>query len=269
MIKYLFRFLLLGTVTILPLGCVKQLTSDLQSGVYSIDYMLDSKECKQKAPITIHLKNVNYDKEFTTFKDFSSAKMKFWYFIPLAIVNFGGTVYDCELGKASIKKDVVDFVKSAYIKEANRSGCFQLVESENADYNLEVTILNHETKGPYSSYFYFYFALYLYGYGYGQNAGPGQSKAVIKTTLKDKNGSIIERQFAKKTKTEMLYKKNDVSELRWNYVNSMVESLSMAFKDCVEKSVLSINEEINGKQQSLEKKLPIQQKENSKVLENE
>ena len=96
--------------------------------------------------------------------------------------------------------------------------------------------MNHETKGPYNTYFYLYFALYIYGYGYGQTAGPGQSKVIIKTTLKGKNGSVIEKQFEKETQTDMLRNKNNVHELRQNYVNGMVESLSMAFKDCIEKN---------------------------------
>jgi hypothetical protein len=266
--RQLFQFLVTCTCAVLTFGCAKQLTNELQQGVYPIDYMLDSKECKQKAPITVCLQNVSNSNEFTTFKNAMIAKTKYWYFVPLGIVNFGGTGYSCELGRASIDKNIIDFVKSAYIKEANRSGCFQLVESKNADYSLDVSILNHETKGPYNTYFYLYFALYIYGYGYGQTAGPGQSKVIIKTTLKGKNGSVIEKQFEKETQTDMLRNKNNVHELRQNYVNGMVESLSMAFKDCIEKSVLSINGEIIGKQQISEKNQSIQQQSTIKVIES-
>jgi hypothetical protein len=255
-------------IAVLMLGCAKQLTKDLQQGVYPIDYMLDSKVCGQKTPITIRLNTVSYSTEFKEFKDASIAKTKYWYFVPLVFINFGGSGYNCELGKASIDKNIVEFVKKSYAKEASRSGCFQFVDSGNADYDLDVTILSHETKGPYSTYFYMYFALYLYGYGYGQTAGPGKSKAVIGISLRRKDGSVFERQFENETSTEMLRNKNNVNELKRNYVTGMVESLSMAFKDCIEKSVLAINEQISKKQPSYGKTPSIEQHDENEVIDS-
>lgn len=230
---------------VLALGCSTQLAKGLRNGVYPLGYMLDSKQCAEKAPVTVRLDTVCYCKEFNSFGDSLTAKTKFWYFIPLVVFNFGGATYNCELGKASLDKNIIDFVKSAYVKEATRSGCFRLVDSGDADYTLNVSIQNHETKGPYSSFFYVYFALYIYGFGDMHSAGPGQSKVSMAISLKGKDGAVFNRQFEKTTMTEMIRnKKNDLNEMNRNYVNGLVESLSMAFKDCIEQSVCAVNDQV-------------------------
>jgi hypothetical protein len=241
---------------IIMTGCAGTLKTDLQGGVYPINYLMDSDECTQKSPVTIRLGKVSYCDAFTSFKEAMEVKRKFSYFIPLILVNFGGDFYNCELGRASIDRSVTDFVRSSYRKEAARSGCFQLVDSDIADYTLDISIVEHETKGPYNFYFYAFFAFYVYGYGYGQTAGPGRSDVKLEITLRDGKADVLKKQFESSVQTEALKNKNDVSELRQHYVISMVESLSMAFKDCIEKSIESINEKITGKPSHKKKKAP-------------
>ena len=224
-------------------GCAKQLTRDLQ-GSFPLDYMQDSKICSQKSPVKIAVGNVSNEVEL---KDSTYARTKYFVPIPLVFVNVGVSGYSCKLGQAAFDSKIEKFVRDAFEKEAQRSGCFEIVDDGSEEYTVDLTVVEQETKGPYTKYFYMYFAMYVYGYGYGQKAGPGQSSVILKMDLKNRNGESLSRQFESQTSTEMLRGKNNAKELRRNYVIGMVESVSFAFKECIENSILTINQHISGK----------------------
>ncbi|MBD3345935.1 MAG: hypothetical protein GF401_12805 [Chitinivibrionales bacterium] len=244
-------------------GCAKQLTRDLQ-GAFPLDYMQDSEICSQKTPVKIALGKVSNEVELN---DSTYARTKYFVPIPLLFVNFGVSGYSCKLGQAAFDSKIENFVREAFEKEALRSGCFEFVNDGSEEYTVDLTVVEQETKGPYTKYFYMYFAVYVYGYGYGQKAGPGQSLIALKMDLKDNNGESFSRQFESQTSTEMLRGKNDAKELRRNYVIGMVESVSFAFKDCIENSVFAINQHIGGTELNVGRKAPIEQSGDIEVIE--
>jgi hypothetical protein len=238
--KRLFVTVLVISILMLS-GCAKQLTRDIQ-GTFALDYMQDSKICKQKLPIRIAIGSVNNKVEL---KDSTYARTKYFVPIPLILFNIGLSGYSCYLGQAAFDVKIEDFVRKSFEKEAQRSGCFEIVNDGSEQYTVDLTVAKQETKGPYSKYFFMYCAIYVYGCAYGQKAGPGQSNVLLKMDLKKNGDKVLSRQFDSQTTTEMLQGKNNVKELRRNYVIGMVESLSFAFKDCIENSVLAINKHIS------------------------
>ncbi|MBN2286735.1 MAG: hypothetical protein JXI43_09830 [Tissierellales bacterium] len=261
--RKLLPFITIAFLFVLFSGCAKQLTRDLQ-GSFPLDYMQDSEICNHKAPIKVAIGNITNEVELN---DLTYARTKYFVPIPLLFVNFGVSGYSCKLGQSAFDSKIEDFVRESFEKEAQRSGCFEIVKDGSEEYTANLSIVEQETKGPYTKYFYMYFAMYVYGYGYGQKAGPGQSSIALKMDLKNENGESFSKQFESQTSTEMLRGKNDVKELRRNYVIGMVESVSFAFKECIENSVLAINQHISGNESNVGRKAPIEQSGDIEVIE--
>lgn len=94
--------------------------------------------------------------------------------IPLFFVNFLVNGYRCTLGRRAFDRRFDNFVKDAFTKESERSGCFEVVDDGSEDYTANLTIVENETTGPYSNFFYRYFAGYVCGFCYREKAGPAK-----------------------------------------------------------------------------------------------
>jgi hypothetical protein len=243
-------------------NCAKQLTRDLQS-YSSLSYLQDSKFCEQKTPTRIAIGNVKNEAKL---KDSTKANLLYFVPIPLVFVNFGISGFTCKLGRSAFDIQLEDFVKNAFAKEAERSGCFELVNDGSEEYTVNLTIVENEAKGPYTKYFYMYFAMYVYGYGHGQKAGPGEVNIALKMDLVGKNGKNVSRRFESVRKTELLRGKNNAKELRRNYVIGMVESVSFAFKECIENIVLSINQYVTNGEIDTGREAPNEQNGDIEIL---
>ncbi len=79
----------------------------------------------------------------------------------------------------------------------------------------------------------------------GQKAGPGGSSVALKMDLKQGDKTIASEKFSSYTTTDMLRGKNNVKELRRNFLIGMVELVSFAFEECIENAVYTINAQIN------------------------
>lgn len=246
-----FKHILSITVTFYILlnfvGCAKQLTRDLQE-TSSLGYLQDSKICEKKTAIRVAIGTVKNEAELD---DSTSAKLQYFVPLPFVFINVFLSGYTCKLGHNAFDMRQEDFLKDAFVKESQRSGCFELVNDGSEDYTVNLTLVNNEIKGPYTKYFYMYFALYVYGYGYGQKAGPGKVSMALKMDMVAKNGNNISRQFESTKKTELLRGKNNAQELRRNYAIGMVESQSFAFKECIENTVFAINQYIMNDEKTL------------------
>lgn len=209
--------------------------------------MFDSRQCEKRLPITVCFKNVSYASDFKEV-DFTYSKLKYWFVVPLVMLNIGTSEYTCVFGKSSIDRDVLPFVRESVEKECNRSGCFRLTSPDSASYDLSVSISNYRSVGPYGVFFYMYFFMYVYGFGYNHTAVPGESQVVLKMTLTGRDGSVYEKEFNVLKESLVLKGRNDVRELRRNYTNSMIEALSMSFKESIEDVVKSINDHFVGKE---------------------
>jgi|AGTN01.2.fsa_nt_gi hypothetical protein len=64
----------------------------------------------------------------------------------------------------------------------------------------------------------------------------------------------------------MLCGKNNEKELRKNYVMAMVESVSFAFKECIENFVLAINQYISGNEINAGRKAPAEQSGDIEII---
>jgi hypothetical protein len=219
-------------------GCAKQLTASLQGRVFPMGYLYDSPISTDKSPVTVRLSNFTKNSDLP---EELKARLTFFFALPAAIVNFAVSNYTCELGKASIQSDPDTFLRKSIIEEARRSGCFTVMDSAQADYDLDIHVIKQRVKGPYSKYFYLFFLMYFYGFGYGQTAGEAESDVSMEIVLKKDANVQFQKVVDAKITTKAITARNNLDELRQNYVNSLVEAFSNSYKECAKQAIQSVN----------------------------
>jgi hypothetical protein len=237
-----FFFCLFLFVSVMFSGCAKQLTRELRSNIYPMKYMMDSKNCEAKKPITVKLETII---DSSNMPDSLTAKTSLFLILPFVVCNAVTTQYNCTIGRSSLDCSIKPFLRSSFEAEAARSGCFEITRSDSADYTCSITLSECKSKGPYNSFFVAYYAVFVVGSVYGHTAGPGNSTVTLSSTLKNNKGKIIPLKYSASNKTLMLKNNNNVSSLQTTYVNGLVEALSFSFKQAIEQTIQGINSEIN------------------------
>ena len=218
-------------------GCATQLTGQFR-GVSSLGYIMDSKECSVKQPVTIKFMPVI---DNTGMGDTITVKGTS-FVIPLVALDFWGSNYHCVLGRNSIDRPIAPFFYKSFESEAKRSGCFRLIDSDSADYTCQITLSKGSCVGPYSHFGGFYFLVFAFGFFDNHSAGPGVSTITMDITLTKKSSPVFKKKFISERKTEMLtLQHNRLDELQNNFISGLVESFSFAMKDCIEQGVKAID----------------------------
>jgi len=219
----------------------------------SLQYLNDSEQIPEKKDITVYLSSVEIEKELPYEPRIEKIGniMKPHPILGVlgvyALYAQFGSKFNYELGKKSIMEDLGSFVRQQLIKEAERSGIFNLdTTGTDYDYTLRVTFKDQKVAGPYEDKTtviatFFWRSL--------RKAGPGYAKTLTDFTLMSEGEEIIlDKTIPTENRTAFLdrWVKNE-KEVQKQYTIAMVESLSKAYKETIEQIVQELNNYFKGK----------------------
>lgn len=239
-----FAVLLLSAVLLCSCAGNSTIATGMSKTPYPLSYLHDSKKIDNKAKVNLCLQYIK--NETKAFPETTTVENKGTFVLPLLFINVWDVKYDCTLGKNNINEDISSFVKDKLVIESQRSGNFILLQdSNNCDYSLELTINNHITTGPYREYGNIIFLVVAVGANSSKSAGPAISIISMHLKLSKKGVVVLEKDIESSVVGRLIKSRySSTDELQADYANSMVESLSYAFKDCIEKAIQEINSNI-------------------------
>lgn len=238
------KTLMLAVLLVISVGCMArtQIQTDLNRQSYSLAYLHDTKQEEggmgdKKICLT------SFQDKSDGFKgrtEVSQTESSFW---PLLVFWYWNYQYESVLGRNGIQGEVDEFVKRSFLEESSRSGRFKIVEQqEPCDYDLTVSIDSHVTKGPYAMRGHVFFALFFWTMGVHETAGPAVSQVKLGVKLNKGTSVALEKAFlGERIMAPLTQRYSDASLLRKEFANSMVESLSYAFKQAIEDAVKEIS----------------------------
>ena len=237
-------FLLAGLTLIVSCTSTSKIQKNMNSRSYSMAYIMDSKISDTKNNKTVSIDPISFNSEL--FSDTTTVKREKGWFLPLVFVYIWDSKNKCSQGKSMIEEDVPSFLKTSLLSEINRSGNFKVDTLSNSEYQIELSIDDIKTEGPYVSKGFFYFALYVYGYSYSDKAGPALSNLSVSYKLKKNNIVVHSNSFNSQKITEQINKRyKNTSILQQDYAVSMVEANSYNFKNIIELIVNDLNVFLN------------------------
>lgn len=239
-----FTLLLAGFALIASCASTKKIQKNMNSSHYSMAYIMDSKVSDSKKNIQVGVDTVLFNPYIMS--DTTTVKREKGWFLPLVFVYVWNSENKCVQGKSMIEEDIPSFLETSLTDEINRSGQFNVATLNEPEYEIELSIDEMMTEGPYLSSGFFYFALYVYGYSYSDKAGPAVSNLKVSYKLK-KNGQIVHRNsFISDKGTEQINKRyTNTNTLQQDYAISMVEATSYNFKNVIELIVSDLNTYFN------------------------
>ena len=233
--------ILLMAVVLFNCTPTKSIQKNLNSECSTLAYLKDSDFSGNLKETGISVDKVSFN--VTDFPDETQViKQKSW-FIPLVLVYIWNSKNLCTLGKSVIAENIPDFLEQSFIEESDRSGIYYILDSEDSEYHLEISIDEIKTEGEYKSGGFFYFAVYVYGYYYSDIAGPALSTLGVSYKLRKDDQVILSNTITAETITKQIpVHVNNVKQLQKDYAVSMVEASSANFKKVIEKIVSEIND---------------------------
>jgi len=231
------RVILLLITIIFLAACVRSssLIKKLNQNSYPLWYSYDTVPTNEKKDIKLGLSKIEINTEH--FPNTSTVKKHKGTFIPLIAFLYWDYQYSCYLGKEAIRGDVGEFIKTSFLEESKRSGIYSIEENcADCDFTLHITVNDFQTMGPYVKQGWGITSPYGWVASIGGDAiGPARADTAITFTIFKDNILIFEKRYVS-ARTKGLIK--NVSD----YSRIMVETLSFAFKDGIEKAVQGINE---------------------------
>jgi len=226
---------LFAAVTLMGCTSTKRIQQNMSSSSYSLEYLMDSEVAiKDSAQnISVSIDTVYFD-SYSLNRNVVVVRQK-GYFIPLVFVYVWFSQNNCIIGKSIIQEDVPTFLESALVSEINRSGSYIADTTGTSDYQIELSIDNISTEGPYVSKGFYFWFLYFYGGNYQDIAGPAVSKLAISYKLK-KGGEVVHsNSFNSEKVTDPISKVVSTQKvLQKQYAASMVEANSNNLKSVIE-----------------------------------
>ncbi|MEZ5105011.1 MAG: hypothetical protein R2757_10985 [Draconibacterium sp.] len=238
--NYLISIIFIGLLFFASCTSTKVIQKNMNSDSYSLSYLKDSKISKEKLDFNVSIDSVVFE---SLMNDTTKVhKLKGW-FIPLVLVNLWNSQNECIQGKSMFEEDIPDFLQASLIEEINRSGNFNYDSLNNSDYQLEISIDEIRTQGPYESKGFFYFAFFVYGYSYADVAGPATSNLAVTYKLKKGDSVLQSNSFYSEKITEQINKRyTNTKILQQDYAISMVEAVSYNFKNVIELIIADLND---------------------------
>jgi hypothetical protein len=233
------------TISLFLFSCGSSLQIQKSLGTYqfSLSYIHDSKPISEKGRSNVYIEPIEL---VNTIADTLSVRPKGTFVLPLLFLNIWNYKYECTLGKNVLAENTETFIRNSIAAEANRSGNFTLSsEPSSADYSLNIKITENKCYVPYSQNGFFYFILVAYGYSFSENAGPGTSTVKWIYQLRKKDSTVIcDSIIVTKEGSSIRTKAKDYAQLRKDFGNSMAEALSNAYKECIDKTIVTINDKL-------------------------
>jgi hypothetical protein len=232
---------------ILYTGCssTREIQTHLNRKAFPLDYLHDSKKVDEKSRVQVCLMNTVDSSRLnpTTIVDKTSG-----YIVPLLAVNFWDFEYSCTLGSATLEESLADFAAKAFLNESLRSGRYiSGLVNKDCDYQLSLTINHHNTGGPYKQSGSVIFLLSFYSVSQYEMGGPVVTDITLTAWMTQADSVVMDKQYtAEQTSNLIRQERRNVIEYREHFANSLVESLSMAMKQCIEDIVADINTIVAG-----------------------
>lgn len=237
--RIFFLFVGLGLVV----GCTstRKIQKNMNSNSYSMAYLMDSRISDVKKDIGVSIDTVYFNSNILS--DTTKVIRQKGWCVPLLVVNFWKSQNRCIQGKSMFEEDIPEFFKQSVVEEVSRSGNFKIDSSSQSEYEIELSIDELKTEGPYQSSGFFYFALYAYGYAYSDNAGPAISNLSVSYKLKKNGQVVLANSFRAEKATEQITKRyTNIKILQEDYAISMVEATSYNIKSVIEMIVRNVNQ---------------------------
>jgi hypothetical protein len=210
---------------------------DFNSRKTSLEYLHDTPQQQKEYAQKVHIaKPVVTDTSFTRLGVVRTARA---YVIPAILYIEWNLAFDYNLGSASIQQDVGSFVRSAVMTESRRSGIFTPDTARTADgWVLEIEI---DSIGAVGQYLDRGVAIWIF---FDQESGIGDSKAYVQCRYRLRRGDTILKEDVVYSEQiphmlGMPYKSSKVYRADFNA--SLIEALSLSFKDDIEKIVQDVN----------------------------
>lgn len=241
------KVLYLIIVMSFAVGCASGLRKDLNCRSCSLIYLRDSAPVETKTADKLFINSVSIND--TQMRDETIVKKNGKLLIPLLVLNVWNFKYKCELGKNGIEGDIPEKIKHLFISESERSGLYQVTEDEtSSNVFLELEIKDMKATGPYCFFGTIIVTPIFWVSNHKQTAGPATAEIKIAARLKSGENILLEKEYSS-TESSQILKKGNITfkKLRENYITSMVEALSIACKDCLERLIQDINNELKPK----------------------
>ena len=237
--NYSITLVVIGLILFTSCTSTRIIQKNMNSSSYSLSYLRDSKISNEKLDVSVSIDSVMFA---ALMNDTTKVnKLKGW-FIPLVLVNIWNSQNECTQGKSMFEEDIPAFLRTSLIEEINRSGNFNYDSLANSAYQLEISINEIKTQGPYESKGFFYFALFIYGYSYADIAGPAVSNLEVTYKLKKGDTVLKSNSFSSERITEPINKRYTNNKiLQQDYAISMVEAVSYNFKNVIELIIADLN----------------------------
>jgi hypothetical protein len=232
-------------VSLIFVGCGSSLEIQQSIGAskYSLAYIHDSKPISEKSNYSVYIDSIEVVKNIG---DTLRVRQKGAFVLPLLVLNIWNINYECNFGNNVLEENNISFIKNSFVAEANRSGSFNISSNpSSADYRLKIKIAENNCRGPYNQNGFFYFALYAYGFSVSEKAGPGKSSIKWIFSLQKGNSKIVcDSINLSKIGSPIRQITKNYNQLRKDFGNSLAESLSGTYKECIEKTISSINDKL-------------------------
>lgn len=207
---------------------------------YSMAYLMDSEVVTSKNDISIYIDSIHFDQSILS--DSTQVVEKNKWFLPLVIYNSWGIEKSSIKGQSMFYEEIPSFLAHAFKAESQRSARYVIEDNNKADYTLDFTIEEIETKGTYIREGGFLYLYFLFFYSHYNEAEPTTSKLSIAYRLKKNNRIVLSNRCYSETVTSQILRKKRKTELKQkDYAASKVEATANNFKTLMEWFVKDID----------------------------
>jgi hypothetical protein len=227
---------------ILYTGCAstKEIQTHLNKKGYPLDYLHDSEKVEEKYHVHVCLTDAVDSSLFNTETIVEKTRGSV---VPLLVVYFWNYEYSCTLGTATLEESLVDFIAKAFLKESLRSARYiSGLDNNDCDYQLTLTINYHNTGGPYKQAGSLLILPYGYSYSWSELGGPVVTDITLTARMTQADSIVMDKRYSEEQTSMLIRQKGrTAAQYRDHFANSLVESLALAMKQCIEDLVADIN----------------------------
>ncbi len=223
-------------------ACVSSTTlyKGLTSSRSSLNYLQDSPITEKQGSDTIAITTPKItDSKFSYTGDLRNVRQSA---VPLLIYNSWVTEHEYILGQNVIKENVTDFVQNATIQEASRTGNFYTLSGGTSGLSLEIDIDSIHVSGIHTNSGFFLFMLFFYAYEFKEFGETGEAFSSFSYRLKRGNETILAQKVSASSSIDPFVNRfKNKNAFRNAYSSSLVEALSLTFKENIETMIRQVN----------------------------
>lgn len=229
------RYIILFIIPVILSSCIsKSLTKVFNSKQIPLYYLHDKEpiDCAKKNTVNVNFNDNNVLKDDICIKRVKSS------FIPLIIFNHIQNEFNLSVGQNVLDPYYGNFFNDAIYTESTRTGCFSIIDENNAEYTLNIELKECDSNSKFIKRFTLLFLGFYYIYIDSEGGSPTQTDLVFNVELSKENKTILEKDYVVNYE-QPLISKYQVN--RYNCLGNMAESLSYATKEAIELIIQDMN----------------------------